>query len=151
MYYFILVNTNGLYVIFQLRWLQHTYKNKTLLFKSINLDNIINHFSNHPWFNTPGVLVKFIFLHKTHIFFINQRYSRRCVIIYSTWGCGSNMLWMMISFWNSWNDIILLFCFLARMYVAIVLDVCIILDGILGIQNITVLVFVCNRRYIPCF
>ena len=28
----------------------------------------------------------------------------------SDWGCGSNMLWMMIMCWNAWNGIILFFC-----------------------------------------
>ena len=40
---FVLCNTNRLYVIFLLRWLQHTFKHYTLLFKCINWDNIINH------------------------------------------------------------------------------------------------------------
>ena len=69
----LLVDINGLYVIFQLRWFQNTFKHNTLLFKCINWENIINHLSHYPWFNTPGGLVSFTFLQKTHIFFTKRR------------------------------------------------------------------------------
>ena len=70
---FLLVNTNGMYMIFQSRLLQHTFKHNTLLFKCINLENKIHHLSHYPWFNTPFCLVSFTLLQKTHIFFTNRR------------------------------------------------------------------------------
>ena len=71
--FFVLVNTNGLYMIFQLRWLQHTFKHNTLLLKCVNWDNRINYLIRYPWFNTPGSLVSCTFLQKTHIFFTKRR------------------------------------------------------------------------------
>ena len=56
---------------FQSLWLQHTFKNDTLLFKYINLENRIIKLSHYPWFNTPGGLGSFTILLKTHILFTN--------------------------------------------------------------------------------
>ena len=47
----------------------------------------------------------------------------------------------MIRCLNGWNNIILFSCCLTRLYVAIIFYACIILDGILGIQNRIVLIF----------
>ena len=42
-------------------------------------------------------------------------------------------------------------CCLTKLYVFIICDACIILDGILGIQSIIVLISFCHRRDRLCF
>ena len=48
---------------------------------------------------------------------------------------------MIIRCLNFWNAIIVFPCCLTRLYVVIVCDGCIILGGVLGIQNRIVLIF----------
>ena len=108
-----MVDTNGMYVIFQSRWMQHTFKHDTLLFKFINWENKINHLSNYPWCNTPDCLVSLPSFIK-HIYYLpnggniagvfkfnilEDVVSKRCV-----WWFGVEMF-AMLSFFLSYRTV----------------------------------------------
>ena len=139
-----MVNTNGLYVIIQLQWLQHTLKHNTLLFTCINKKNstlviILDLIHLAAWIGLPSFWTHIYYLPtvKNILGVFKFNILEDMVSIRSVWWLGVEMFGIIQFFILSVSQECMssLFVMLASFWMIF-----------LVIQDIIVLIFVSNRR-----